>query len=130
MFACAALPKQARSQQLWVQSAACGWQPPRYLVVSCQRLVSQQRSVLDRVAGVVDQDGSVLDLQDLDAVSHHRRHAELTQLQRKRRPGTDSQLLISSRIRAADQACEDNSAACGAQCHNCSHWVFKVDFYE
>lgn len=46
-------------------------------------MVSQQRPVLDHVRSVVDKNCSVLYLQDLDAVSYYRRHAELTQLQRK-----------------------------------------------
>lgn len=55
----------------------------QYLVVGSQSVVSQQRPVMHGVRGGVDEDGSVLYLEDLDAVSHHRRHTELTQLQRK-----------------------------------------------
>lgn len=56
-----------------------------HLVVSSQGMGGQQRPAMDCVWGVVDQNGSVLYLEDLDAVSHHRGHAELTQLQRKQR---------------------------------------------
>lgn len=51
-----------------------------------------QGSVLDVVGCVVDQDGSVLHLQDLDAVSHHGRHDELAQLQQIR---NESAILLS-----------------------------------
>lgn len=54
-----------------------------YLVIAAQSVVSQQRPALDRVRSVVNENGSVFYLQDLDAVSHQGRHTELTQLQRK-----------------------------------------------
>ena len=43
-----------------------------YLVISSQCMVSQQRPVLYRVRSAVDNNRSVLYLQDLDTVSHHR----------------------------------------------------------
>lgn len=54
-----------------------------YLLIVPESVVSQHRSVLDLVRCVVDKDCSVLNLQDLDAMSHHRRHAELTQLRQR-----------------------------------------------
>ena len=51
-----------------------------HLVVSSHRRVRQQGSVVDGIGGVVDQDGPVLDLQDLDPMSDHRGDAELTHL--------------------------------------------------
>lgn len=54
-----------------------------HLIRASQRAVGQQGPVVDGEGSLVDQDGSVLDLQDLDSVSHHRRHAELTQLDKK-----------------------------------------------
>jgi len=54
----------------------------RHLVLGSQRAGGQQRPAAQRVRRVVDDDGPVLDPQDLDAVPHRRRHAELTQLRR------------------------------------------------
>lgn len=51
-----------------------------YLLIPTELLSRQQRAVVNGVGSVVDQDRPVLDLQDLNAVSHHRRHGELTQL--------------------------------------------------
>lgn len=71
----------------------------RYLVVGRQRVAGQQRPVVDGVRSGVDQDGSVLYLQDLDAVSHHRRHTELTQLQKKKNKSVNCQLLMIIKLR-------------------------------
>ena len=51
-----------------------------YLVCGSEGPVGKQGSVVDGVGSVVEQDGAVLHLQHLDALPHHRRHAELTQL--------------------------------------------------
>ena len=56
-----------------------------YLLVAAQTVVGQDGTVVQQVRCVVHKSRSVFYLQDLDAVSDHRRHAELTQLGRERR---------------------------------------------